>query len=166
MLARLRRALTRIPTSRDWLETALALAAFAVVVGPLGLATGLLVPEARPPGELALIALTAFFVPALGEEALFRGFLPDRRGGRRDLIPVIGSVAAFVCWHLVETIWLPGAASVFLRPDFLAAAALLGLACAALRVRSGSLWPAVGLHWAAVVAWQGWLGGPAFAALA
>ena len=69
--------------------------------------------------------------------------------------------ALFVLWHLVEAYWiLPAHRALFTRPDFLACAALVGLACAILRYRSGSLWPAVALHWAYVVAWVGLLGGP------
>ncbi len=60
---------------------------------------------------------------------------------------------------------LPKAGPLFLRPDFLAWTVALGLVCAVLRRRSGSLWPPVLLHWAAVVAWQGWLGGPGLEAL-
>ena len=74
------------------------------------------------------------------------------------------SCALFTLWHVVETTFLPGSAATFLRADFLAMAAALGLLCALLRWRSGSIWTAVALHWAAVVAWQGWFGGPAFGA--
>ena len=48
---------------------------------------------------------------------------------------------------------------MFLRPDFLASTAILGLACALMRWRTGSLWPAVALHGGFVVVWQTWLGG-------
>ena len=55
--------------------------------------------------------------------------------------------------------FLKAAAKVFLRPDFLLCCAVLGLACAIMRYRTGSLWPAVLLHWAVVVVWQTWWGG-------
>jgi predicted Abi (CAAX) family protease len=48
---------------------------------------------------------------------------------------------------------------MFLRPDFLACTAILGLGCALMRWRTGSLWPAVILHGGFVVVWQTWLGG-------
>ena len=44
-------------------------------------------------------------------------------------------------------------------------AATLGLGCALIRWRTGSLWPAVALHWLVVVTWQTLLGGPGLDAL-
>jgi predicted Abi (CAAX) family protease len=55
---------------------------------------------------------------------------------------------------------------VFLEPRFLLCAGFLGLACALMRYRTGSLWPAVAFHAVAVWAWQGFLGGPSMAELA
>lgn len=162
---RLRSALLTVPTGRDWLEAAGAMLGLALVLGPLGAATGLFVIQSRPWIEVGAIALAALFIPAFLEEALFRGFLPGRNDPTPVTVPVAGSVIAFVGWHVVETIWLPGAAPVFLRWDFLVAAGLIGLACAILRIRSGSLWTAVVVHWLAVAAWQSWLGGPRLTAL-
>jgi predicted Abi (CAAX) family protease len=62
-------------------------------------------------------------------------------------------------------LFLPRAAPIFLRPDFLACAAILGAGCALIRWRTASIWPAVALHWLVVVIWQTWLGGPEVAAL-
>jgi membrane protease YdiL (CAAX protease family) len=45
-------------------------------------------------------------------------------------------------------------------------AAALGASAAWLRRRSGSVWPAVALHWAGVLVWKTWLGGPTLAGLA
>jgi predicted Abi (CAAX) family protease len=36
-----------------------------------------------------------------------------------------------------------------------------GLVCGWLRRRTGSVWPGVALHWAEVMVWKTWLGGPA-----
>lgn len=163
--ARLRHAVLTVPNARDWLEAALALAIFGVVAGALGLSTGLLVPTPQPWAKIASMAALAFLIPALGEELLFRAPIPDRRQTPHAARAIAGSVLAFTAWHVVETIWLPGATAIFLRPDFLACAALLGLACALLRRRSGSIWTAVAVHWLAVAAWQGWLGGPGFVSL-
>lgn len=165
LAARFRRALTTVPTARDWLEATFAAALLAAVIGPLGLSSGLLVAAARPWTDILPLAAIAFLIPALGEELLFRAPIPDRAETPHAGRAVAGSVLAFTAWHVVETIWLPTAALIFLRSDFLATAALLGLACAVLRRRSGSIWTAVVLHWLAVVAWQGWLGGPHLAAL-
>ena len=158
--ARLKRALLTAPRPRDWGEMLLGGALLAGVFGTLGLRTGLLHLEPRPASVVLKCAAVVFFIPALGEELSFRGALiPDRGEARRALVPILGSTALFTAWHVVETLWLPQERRTFLRPDFLAWAAGLGLVCAVLRRRSGSIWPPVVLHWAAVVAWMGWLGG-------
>jgi predicted Abi (CAAX) family protease len=160
-LLRLRRVLTTVPNFRDWGELVFTAALLGGLFGGLGLLTGLLEYKPQPLEVVGRIALTALFVPALGEEVLFRALLiPDRPGSPTAWRPVAVSTVLFTLWHAAETLWLPGARTIFLRPDFLAWAAALGLACAALYRRSGSLWPPILLHWAAVVAWQGWMGGP------
>jgi predicted Abi (CAAX) family protease len=160
-LERLRRTLTTAPTARDWGEFVAVAVLLYGVFAAFGLATGLLRVAPQPPATIAWIAVSALVVPAFGEEVLFRALLiPDLPGapyaGRATLL----STALFVLWHPLQTLWFPGAAAIFLRPDFLAWTAVLGLACAWLYRRSGSLWPPVALHWLAVTAWQGWLGGP------
>jgi predicted Abi (CAAX) family protease len=162
---RLRRAFTTIPKARDWLEAVLAMTVFAAVAGALGFSTGLLVVMPRPWPEIAAMAPLSFFIPALGEELLFRATIPDRSEAARAGVAIAGSVLAFTAWHTAETIWLPGAVAIFMRPDFLACAGLLGLTCAILRRRSDSIWTAVAVHWLLVVAWQGWFAGPDLAAL-
>lgn len=160
LLQRLRSGLTTLPGPRDWLELALAALALTALIGPVGFATGLLRWAPRPLDPLAMLGV--FFIPALGEELLFRGvWIPERSEGRPAARPILWTTVAFSLWHVLETRWLPRAAPLFLRADFLAWTFLLGLACALLRRRSGSLWPPVILHWAAVVAWETWLGGPA-----
>ncbi|WGM31697.1 CPBP family glutamic-type intramembrane protease [Brevundimonas sp. NIBR11] len=113
------------------------------------------------------MAATALLIPSLGEEIVFRGLLiPDRGDGRRLLVLAL-SVGLFALWHVFEALtFLPGARGLFLRADFLILAAGLGLACGVLRLRSGSLWTAVMLHWSVVVVWKGFLGGPALSDLA
>ncbi|MEQ1709753.1 MAG: CPBP family glutamic-type intramembrane protease [Terricaulis sp.] len=156
-------ACTTTPTPRDIAEGALALALFAALSALLGAATGLLHYAPRPADEVALLALRALLIPALGEEFVFRAMLvPSRDEAPNALRPIALSVVLFAAWHVVETLFLPGSAATFLRADFLALAALLGLLCAILRWRSGSIWTAVALHWIIVVAWQGWFGGPSF----
>ena len=115
------------------------------------------------PVRLGMILL----VPALSEELVFRGLLTPTRGeGVHDCWWLIGGVAAFVLWHVVEALtFLPRAAYLFLRPDFLLCAAMLGAACAVMRYRTGSLWPAVLLHGVTVFIWQVFLGGPGVAQL-
>ena len=129
--------------------------------------SGLLVPIPLPLTALVSMAALALIVPALGEEVVFRGLLIPGRDEGGQLRALLGSTVVFTLWHIVEALtFLPGAMSLFLRVDFLALTAGLGLACGLLRLRSGGLWTAVALHWFAVVVWKGFLGGPALQDLA
>jgi predicted Abi (CAAX) family protease len=165
MLRRLLVSLQTAPTKRDWSEMALGALAF------MGLA---LIPgralfelQVMPIAAWPTMALTALMVPALLEEGVFRGTMVPARSEARAAVLAIGlSTVLFMGWHVLEAMtFLPGARTVFLRPDFLFLAGALGLICAVLRWRSGSLWTAVTLHWMVVVAWKGLLGGPALADL-
>ncbi len=105
---------------------------------------------------LLILAVIAFVIPSLMEEVLFRGVLqPASLSTARDWAVAALSLSAFVLWHPVQ-VWLglPMAQPVFTHPGFLALAALLGALCTLLVHRSGSLWPAVGLHWIVVVGWK------------
>ncbi|MBK8545307.1 MAG: CPBP family intramembrane metalloprotease [Caulobacteraceae bacterium] len=136
---------------------------FAAVAAAISLATGLAHWSPRDLGQFAFLALRAFFIPALGEELMFRAALVPAVGeSKNPAFWIVVSTLLFGLWHVADTVFLPGSASTWLRFDFLALAMLLGLLCAILRFRSGSIWTAVALHWIIVVAWQGWFGGPAF----
>lgn len=160
-LRRLRRALATWPDASGWRFSGLAGAATLAGMAIVGFAGGLY--RLQPPelSGLPLRLVSVIFVPALGEEAVFRGlFVPNRAEAARPWAAIVVTTAIFTGWHVAETLYLPGAAATFLRPDFLACAAILGVGCAVARWRTGSLWPAVMLHWLAVVVWQTWLGGP------
>jgi len=163
MIGRISRAIRTRPSVRDVIELLGALIVFAVAATVASLATGLAHWSPRELGPISFLALRAFFVPALGEELVFRAALVPTAGeGARPVLWIVVSTLLFGLWHVAETALLRGSAATFLRFDFLALALLLGLLCAILRFRSGSIWTAVALHWIIVVAWQGWLGGPAF----
>ena len=160
---RLGRALGTVPKRRDWLELLAVVVVVGAVAAPLGLASGLLHWAPRSWPVVLKTALVVILIPALGEELPFRGLLsPVRSETARAVVPILVSTALFTSWHVVETLWQPQELALFTRPDFLAWAAWLGLWCAILRRRSGSIWPGVILHWATVVVWIGWLGGPGF----
>ena len=153
------RSLTTLPTARGWtLCGAVALVVGALMAG-IGFTTGLYALTPTAPG-LPLRLLTVLFVPALGEEIPFRGLLiPSRDETRNPWLAIAISTALYVAWHPLETLTFLPHATMFLRPDFLACTAILGLGCAVMRWRTGSLWPAVLLHGGFVVVWQTWLGG-------
>ena len=157
---RLLTSLRTLPSPRGWLfclaVSAVTLASMAVI----GFATGLYRLQPTEPG-LAVRMLVVFFVPSLGEELPFRGLLtPGPEETQRPKLEIAVSTALYTVWHVLEAVtFLKAAAGVFLRPDFLLCRAVLGLGCAVTKRVTGSIWPAVLLHWALVVVWQTWLGG-------
>lgn len=136
-----------------------------VVELAIGLWGGFLRPTPGDWSVLPMALALAVLVPSLGEEVVFRGLLtPGREEVGDPWRAVLPSTAVFVLWHVFEALtFMPQAAPVFLRADFLATTAVLGLACGYLRWRTGSLWPAVLLHWLEVAGWQIWFGGGALA---
>lgn len=128
-----------------------------------GLASGLLRWDPAPGNPILLLA-RVLLIPALWEEFVFRGLLSPTRGEtRRPALAIAAGLAIFVGWHAVIGLVIAPAATMFLEPRFLLCAGLLGLACALMRYRTGSLWPPVAFHAVAVWAWQGFLGGPSMA---
>lgn len=154
-----------LPDRAGWLLTALVGLPTLLAMAAIGLTTGLYAPGAGDLAALPLTMLTVLFVPAIGEEAVFRGLMVPSRPASPTL-PIALSTLLYVLWHPLEAFtFLPGARDLFARPDFLLVTGLLGLACAVTRWRTGSIWPAVLLHWAAVVIWKTWLGGPSLDSL-
>lgn len=159
MLRRLRRALTTLPDARGWALCGLVAAITGAAMAAVGFSTGLYAVTPAVPG-LPLRLLAVLFVPALGEEIPFRGLLVPGRDETAKPWPAIAiSTGLYVAWHPLEALTFLPRAAMFLRPDFLACTAILGLGCALMRWRTGSLWPAVILHGGFVVVWQTWLGG-------
>ncbi|MDB5470255.1 MAG: hypothetical protein JWR84_1815 [Caulobacter sp.] len=155
-----------LPRGQGWTFTALVGLLTLLAMAAVGLTTGLYHLNAGDLAALPLTMLTVFFVPAIGEEAIFRGLLPSRTETANPTLPIVLSTVLYVLWHPLEGFtFLPGARLLFTRPDFLLVTGLLGLACAVTRWRTGSIWPAVLLHWAAVVIWKTWLGGPSLDSL-
>jgi predicted Abi (CAAX) family protease len=164
-LHRLSRCLRAFPDAAGWRCSAVIAAVALGAIGGIGFG-GLLHLSGPGFAGLPLRMLTVFFAPALFEEAVFRGLLtPDRSEAPRPGLWIGIVTLAFTAWHAIEILFLRHAAPIFLRPDFLLCAAILGGACSVIRWRTGSLWPCVALHWAAVVVWQTWFDGPGLAAL-
>jgi len=157
---RLLDSLRTLPSARGWLFCAAVSAITLTTMALIGFATGLYHLTPTQP-DLPLRMLVVFFIPALGEEIPFRGLLtPGPNESKRPGLEIAASTALYTLWHAFEAVtFLKSAAGVFLRPDFLLCCAVLGLGCAITRRVTGSIWPAVILHWALVVVWQTWLGG-------
>jgi predicted Abi (CAAX) family protease len=158
LLHRLTRSLTTLPSARGWALCAAVAVVTGALMAALGFSTGLYALTPAAPG-LPLRLLTVLFVPALGEELPFRGLLVPGPEARRPWPAIAASTALYVAWHPLEALTFLPRATMFLRPDFLICTAILGLGCAVMRWRTGSLWPAVLLHGVFVVVWQTWLGG-------
>jgi predicted Abi (CAAX) family protease len=142
------------------------IAAYGAVALAQGLGSGLLQPQHRWPRRRPLLASAVglFVMPALGEELLFRGaLLPHPAEGTPwpELLACSAlAIAVFVLYHpLAARCWYRRADAVFHDRRFLLQTALLGLATTLLYQCSGSLWPAVLLHWLAVLVWLERLGG-------
>ncbi|PVM91045.1 CPBP family intramembrane metalloprotease [Caulobacter endophyticus] len=156
---RLATVLKTLPDAAGWRWCALVALACGALMSAIGFWTGLYRLTDTAPG-LPLRLLTVWLIPALGEEIPFRGvLLPGRDETRRPVLWIAVSTGLYVAWHPFETLTFLPHATTFLRWDFLVCTAILGLACALMRLRTGSLWPAVLLHGGFVVAWQTWLGG-------
>jgi uncharacterized protein len=156
VLTNLASALTRAPRPADWASLAIELGWLAPALALLGFAGGFIrwVPMTDVAGAARLAALL-FFIPALGEEIVFRGLLVAPRSAPFPLWRLALSLAAFVLWHPLQlTFWRPPWAPYATNPCFVAAITLLGVALIRLYRATGSLWPPVLLHWAVVAAWK------------
>ncbi|MEL6300011.1 MAG: CPBP family glutamic-type intramembrane protease [Pseudomonadota bacterium] len=140
----------RFPKLQHFIECTLMAIGFALVA--VTIKPDLISLDQAPSlQELAIVALIAVFVPAFGEELVFRGLL----------LPVISpfwltvSITLFVAWHPLESVThLHNAKSLFTDLSFLFLVAVLGNLCAFAYHRSQSLWSAVYLHWLVVVGWR------------
>ena len=147
-------ALKRLPDLRAAIE-GLLLFLMVVCAGAWAASSGVLHLKPLPNDELLLTWLSAFIIPTLSEEVLFRGWV--RRGAP---LAAVASLLAYILWHPVQTwVGLPFGRPEFLDPAFLGVIAWLGLACTLSRIRSGSVWPAVVIHWGVVVMWKSLYGG-------
>ena len=139
--------------------------ATVLAIGLVGFGTGFLGWKPRFEGLLKT-AVIALFLPALGEELMFRGPILALIGRSRVSLVYFAcavSLALFVGWHVVSGAFiLTSAQDVFSDWRFLSLAGVLGIGLTAMTLLSRSIWPAVAFHWLAVVAWKGLFGGPSF----
>jgi uncharacterized protein len=157
-----RAGLLRWPDSPGWRLTALALGLHAAFALPFGLLTGLYGWDPRIDLDLLRVALVALVVPALCEEAVFRGaIMPGRAEAPVAPVSALVALVAYLAWHPINaTLFFPEVLPLFSDWRFLIVTGSLGVVCAWLWRATGSLWPPVLVHWAVVVAWKGLLGAP------
>lgn len=161
LLGRVWRGLTTWPERRHWVEASIGALILSAVTIAVGFPSGFLVFQPVPPLHALWIAPFVFVAPGLIEETVWRGYLPTWNETRAPWVWIGVSLAVFLAYHWVLTLFLDGAAEIFLRWEFLFGAAMIGLVCAILRMRSGSIWPGVAVHGLAVAVWITLLGGRA-----
>ncbi|MFT4073944.1 MAG: CPBP family glutamic-type intramembrane protease [Asticcacaulis sp.] len=160
MIRRLIRSLLTWPDLAGWLQSGLISAVTLALIVSIAAPNGLFIWQPHPSGWLMRL-LSVMCVPAFSEELVFRGLLvPDRGETRRPGLWIGLAVLAFTAWHVVEALFILPGAHLFMTPAFLLCAGLLGLGCALIRYRTGSIWPAVILHALLVWTWQTGFGGP------
>ena len=154
-LANLISGLIRLPDLRGAIE-ALGLFILVLLAGGWAAQAGVLTFHPLiDQNAITKISMIAFFVPGISEEVIFRGWLPR---GQRVVAAI--SLVAFVAWHPLQVlIGSPFAEPLFIDPRYLLLVAFLGLCCTLSRLRSGSIWPAVVIHWGVVVIWKALFGG-------
>jgi predicted Abi (CAAX) family protease len=165
-LGRVARAFSTLPGRQDWIEAGVMLAAFALVALVIGLPTGRLTLglASIPLSQIPAFLLVAFLAPSLVEEIVFRVLLIPHPKEEVALVWRVGwaalALVLFVVYHPINGfLFLGGAEPMLYDATFLGLAALLGLVCTISYMRSGSIWPAILMHWISVVAWKLLLGG-------
>lgn len=140
--------LKKLPDFRAAIE-ALLMFIVVVAVGIWVAQSGALTLNPVARSSVFTLSISAFLIPTLSEELVFRGWL---RAGAP--IAAICSLLAFILWHPAQ-VWLnlPFGRPEFTDPRFLSVVATLGVACTLSRIRSGSIWPSVIIHWGIVVVW-------------
>ncbi|MFX0145773.1 MAG: type II CAAX prenyl endopeptidase Rce1 family protein [Candidatus Hodarchaeota archaeon] len=159
-------AFTTSPSIEAWLWSAGILLLLAVIVLPIGFRTGFLrvEPMTGGRGRFVLIALTLAIQPSLLEELIFRVFfVPHPAQGyppRMTLLWAGIGLFVFILFHPINGLFIRSSARpLFTDPLFLTFAGLLGSACTAAYLISGSIWPPMIIHWVAVTPWILLLGG-------
>lgn len=139
----------RLPDMRAAIE-GLVLFLCVVAAGVWAASAGVLTLNPAPRSDVLLIMLVAFVMPALSEELFFRGWV---RAGAP--LAAVASLIAYIFWRPLQVMLnLPFARPEFMDAYFLVLVATLGAACTLARIRSGSIWPGVVIHWGAVVVWR------------
>ena len=156
--------LTTLPGRGTWRYLAVIFVVYALLAAFVASGSGFIELSPLPLTgwgylKLGLVLLVA---PSGLEEGLFRALLLPRPDERGALLYAALSLTVYVLSHPVNALlFRPTALNVFTDPRFLVVVTLLGVACTAATWTSGSLWPAILIHWLTVFVWLGFLGGRA-----
>lgn len=105
--------------------------------------------------------LIALFIPATGEEILFRGGLIFTRSEPQSFVAFsVISLVLFIAWHYLMSKFLPNSASqTFKKFWFLFCAGIIGVVGNILVFLNGNLWGAILFHALIVSLWQKFFSG-------
>ena len=157
------------PDVEGWLFTLglLALFAFATLIILHFTKLSIFSLSELPRKHLLLLGIIAIFTPSLPEETLYRVLLlphsSEAAGLNSLVLTSMISLFLYVVAHpLLALVAWPWSRRIFYRPAFLLIVALLGIACTLAYLRTGSVWASTFIHWATIVGWKLFFGGPDF----
>ncbi len=158
-------AFSTIPDRTDWLVAVMLVLVYTAIALKVGFRSGFLTIDVQTSKPIIVGVLVGCLLsPGLTEELFFRVLIlphPEENASGLALLFWGGvSLALFVVYHPLNALtFYPVGRSTFMNPVFLRLAAILGGACSIAYLQSGSLWPAVAIHWLAVTVWLLLLGG-------
>lgn len=156
---RLNLALSTFPKATDWLFVAGLALIYTSLALPAGYHCGFLkFDPVSTPQTVLTVCFSSFVSPAFLEEVFFRALLLPHPTETASILSKMlwgcGSLAAFILYHPLNALtFFCRGRQIFTKPVFLGLAGLLGVLCTLVYQLTGSLWPAVFVHWLAVVIW-------------
>lgn len=162
---RVNEAFSTVPTWEDWFFCAGILLVYMLISLSVGWGFSFLNFQGKKSLSVVLgVLFGSLLHPAFSEELFFRVlFLPHKSENVSGLglwgWIVLSLICFIVCHPLNAISFFPQAKEVFFDPVFLFLAGVLGGVCTVVYWYSGSVWPAVVLHWVVVVVWLLLFGG-------
>ncbi|NJK65465.1 MAG: CPBP family intramembrane metalloprotease [Microcoleus sp. CSU_2_2] len=158
-------AVSTIPNFTDWLVAAMLALVYSAIALPVGFWSGFLKIDVQTSQHtIVSVLIGCLLSPGIAEEIFFRVLiLPHPEENVSGLVLWLwgcASLALFVVYHPLNALtFYPVGRSTFMNPVFLLLAAVLGVACSIAYLQSGSIWPAVAIHWLTVTVWLLLFGG-------
>jgi predicted Abi (CAAX) family protease len=158
-------AFSTIPDFTDWLVVAMLVLVYSAIALTVGFWSGFLKIDVQTSQRTIVgVLIGCLLSPGISEEIFFRVLiLPHPEENASGLVLWLwggASLALFVVYHPLNALtFYPVGRSTFMNPVFLLLAAVLGVACSIAYLQSGSIWPAVAIHWLTVTVWLLLLGG-------
>lgn len=165
LIHRITLAFSTIPDFTDWLVTAMLVLVYSAIALPIGFWSGFLKFDVQTGQRtIAGVLIGCLLSPGISEELFFRVLIlphpSENASGLMLWFWGCASLALFVVYHPLNALtFYPEGRSTFMNPVFLLLAAILGGACSIAYLQSGSIWPAVAIHWLGVTVWLLLLGG-------